>query len=194
MTLTKLSALALVSCLLSSCATVGPIEMSGDPAALPPFRTFRVHEEQFAFATDISAEQRAKISAELRQAAVRALNGRGYQEVSGDADVLVTLGAISRPVLSTESEQQSEGHLQPVDTSVFDTGRSDLPQSEVMPAGVGREGDLILYLLDPATQRALWRASASGSATTPSEALRRARGTYAEMVAKLPRAATGPAK
>ena len=194
MTLTKLSALALVSCLLSSCATVGPIEMSGDPAALPPFRTFRVHEEQFAFATDISAEQRAKISAELRQAAVRALTERGYQEVSGDADVLVTLGAISRPVLNTESEQQSGGPLQPVDTSVFDTGRSDLPKSEVMPAGVGREGDLILYLLDPATQRALWRASASGSATTPSEALRRARGTYAEMVAKLPRAATGPAK
>jgi Domain of unknown function (DUF4136) len=193
MTLTKLLALALVSSLLPGCASIGPIEMSGDPAALPAFRTFRVHEEQFAFATDISDAQRAQVSTQLRQAAVRALDERGYQEVSGNADVLVTLGAISRPVLNTESEPHS-GHLQPVDTSVFDTGRSDLPQSEVMPAGVGREGDLILYLLDPATQRALWRASASGSATTPSEALRRARATYAEMVAKLPRASGGPAK
>jgi Domain of unknown function (DUF4136) len=194
MTLAKLSALALVSCLLPGCASIGPIEMSGDPAALPAFKTFRVHEEQFAFATEISAEQRAKVSSELRQAAVRALNERGYQEVSGDADVLVTLGAISRPVLNTESEAQG-GRLQPVDTSVFDTGRSDLPQQpEVLPAGVSREGDLILYLLDPATQRALWRASASGSATTPSEALRKARATYAEMVAKLPKASAGPAK
>jgi Domain of unknown function (DUF4136) len=194
MTLTKLHFLAVVACVLAACASVGPIEVSGDPAALAPFRTFRVHEEQFAFATDISAEQRSQISKQLRQAAVSALNGRGYQEVSSDPDVLVTLGALSRPVLSKEAESQG-GPLHAVDTSVFDAGRpAGVPESELMPAGAAREGDLILYLLDPKTQRALWRASASGSATTPSEALRRARSTYAEMVAKLPRAAAGTAQ
>ena len=63
-----------------------------------------------------------------------------------------------------------------------------------MPAGTGREGDLILYLLDPKTQKVMWRASSNGAATTPSEALRSARATYAAMVAKLPRAAGPTAK
>ena len=54
MTFMRLSILAFAACLLSGCATIGPIEVSGDPAALPPFATFRIHEEQFAFATDIS--------------------------------------------------------------------------------------------------------------------------------------------
>jgi hypothetical protein len=52
--------------------------------------------------------------------------------------------------------------------------------------GIGREGDLILYLLDPKTQRTVWRASSSGSATTPAEALRKVRATYRAMVQKLP--------
>jgi Domain of unknown function (DUF4136) len=179
----------LAACLLPGCATVGPIETSGDPASLPPFRTFHVYEEQFVFATEISAEQRERVSKELRAAAVSALNGRGYQEVAADADVLVTLGAISRPTLSTESES-GDSRLHPVDTSVLDPGRPPgVPESERMPSGAGREGDLILYLLDPKTHRALWRASANGSATTPAEALRRARATYAAMVEQLPRAA-----
>jgi hypothetical protein len=188
MTLKRLTVLVLVSFVLQGCATIGPIEVSGDPASLPPFRTFRVHEEQFAFATEISAEQRARISKELRQAAVSALNQRGYVEAS-DADVLVTLGAISRPTLHVETESGG-GRIKPVDTSVFDAGQPPgVPESDRMPSGEGREGDLILYLLDPKTQRAVWRASSNGSATTPSEALRRARATYAAMVAKLP----GPA-
>jgi hypothetical protein len=193
MMLKRFAMLAFVSFLLPGCATVGPIETSGDPAQLPPFRTFRIHEEQFVFATEISAEQRARISRELRQAAVSALNQRGYQEAS-DADVLVTLGAISRPTLNSDSESSS-GRLHPVDTSVLDAGRPiGASESQFLPSGVGREGDLILYLLDPKTQRALWRASSTGSATTPSEALRRARATYAAMVAKLPRAAGGSPK
>jgi hypothetical protein len=185
MTLKRPQVLVLVSLLLQACATVGPIEVSGDPAALPPFRTFRVHEEQFVFATEISAEQQARVSKELRQAAVNALNQRGYTEAS-NADVLVTLGAISRPVLSTES-RPGDGGLRPIDTSVLDAGRPlGVPESDRMPSGEGREGDLILHLLDPKTERALWRASSNGSATTPSEALRRARATYAAMVARLP--------
>lgn len=193
MTLKRLTVLVLVSFLLHGCATVGPIEVSGDPASLPPFRTFRVHEEQFVFATEISAEQRAHISKELRQAAVSALNQRGYLEASG-ADVLVTLGAISRPTLNIES-QSGGGRIQPVNTSVLDPGQAPgVPESNRMPSGEGREGDLILYLLDPKTERALWRASSSGSATTPSEALRRARATYAAMVAKLPGPAGGTVK
>jgi hypothetical protein len=183
--------LGFVACLLAGCATVGPIETSGDPASLPPFRTFHVYEEQFVFATDISAEQRARVSSELREAAVSALTARGYQEAT-DADVLVTLGAISRPTLDTQTES-SNSRLHPVDTSVLDPGRPPgVPESEMMPSGAGREGDLILYLLDPKTHRALWRASANGSATTPSEALRKARATYAAMVAQLPRAAGAP--
>ena len=193
MTLKRLTVLVLVSFLLQGCAAIGPIEVSGDPASLPPFRTFRVHEEQFVFATEISAEQRARVSKELRQAAVSALNHRGYQEAS-DADVLVTLGALSRPTLSTES-RAADGGIKPIDTSVLDAGQPlGVPESDRMPSGEGREGDLILYLLDPKTQRALWRASSSGSATTPSEALRKARATYEAMVAKLPAPAGGAVK
>jgi hypothetical protein len=189
MLLKRFTMLAFVAWLSSGCATVGPIETSGDPASVPPFSTFRIHEEQFVFATEISAKQREQISKELRQAAVNALNGRGYREAT-DADVLVTLGAISRPTLETDSGSSSSGRLKPVDTSVLDAGKPiGQSESELLPSGVGREGDLILYLLDPKTQRVVWRASSNGSATTPSEALRRARATYAAMVEKLPRAA-----
>jgi hypothetical protein len=177
--------LVLASLWLKGCASIGPIEVSGDPASLPPFKTFRVHEEQFVFATELTEEQGARLSKELRSAAVGALNQRGYHEAS-EADLLVTLGAISRLTLSDESESR-DGGIQPVNTSVLDPGQPlGTPESQRMPPGVGREGDLILYLIDPKTQRAIWRASSTGSATTPSEALRKARATYAAMVAKLP--------
>jgi hypothetical protein len=193
MTLERLTVLVLAFFLLQGCASIGPIEISGDPASLPPFKTFRVHEEQFVFATEITEQQREQISKELRQAAVSALNQRGYLEAS-DADVLVTLGAVSRPTLGIESES-GDGGIKPVDTSVFDAGQPPgVPESDRRPSGEGREGDLILYLLDPKTKRALWRASSSGSATTPSEALRTARATYAAMVAKLPAPAGGAVK
>lgn len=182
-------AILVAALLLPGCATVGPIETSGDASALPPFRTFHIYEEQFVFTTDISADQRERVSRELRAAAVSALNARGYEEAT-DADVFVTLGAISRPVLDTESDTSGNSRLHPVDTSVLDPGRpAGVPESQMMPSGAGREGDLILYILDPKTHRALWRANANGSATTPSEALRRARATYSAMVEKLPRAA-----
>lgn len=178
-----------IVCLLPGCATIGPIETSGDLASLPPFRTFRIYDEQFVFATEISAEQRERVSRELRGAAVSALRERGYREAP-EADVLVTLGALSRLTFPAEPESSS-GPLHPVDTSVLDTSRppSTAPASEIRPPGTGREGDLILYLLDPKTHRPLWRASSNGSATTPAEAVRMARATYAAMVAKLPRAA-----
>jgi hypothetical protein len=185
----KRVAILVAAFLLPGCATVGPIETSGDVAALPPFRTFHIYEEQFVFTTDISAEQREQVSRELRAAALSALNARGYEEAT-DADVFITLGAISRPVLDTQSDTSGNSRLHPVDTSVLDPGRPPgVPESQMMPSGAGREGDLILYILDPKTHRALWRASANGSATTPSEALRRARATYSAMVEKLPRAA-----
>src|SRR5688572_9528037 len=98
MPLQRSPALAVVACLLAACATTGPIEVSGDPAALPAFKTFRIQEEQYAFATEISAEKRAKVSTELHTAAVKAFEERGYEEAD-DADVLVTLAAISRPTL-----------------------------------------------------------------------------------------------
>jgi hypothetical protein len=190
----KQLAIPVLVAILSGCASIGPIETSGDAAALPPFKTFRIHEEQFVFATELSAKQSERVSNELRHAAVSALNGRGYQE-SRDADVLVTLGAISRPTLNEDAQASSSGGLRAVDTSVLDAGRPIGTQgSEIMPAGTGREGDLILYLLDPKTQKVIWRASSNGAATTPSEALRSARATYAAMVAKLPRAADATAK
>ena len=186
----KRVAILVAAFLLPGCSTVGPIETSGDASALPPFRTFHIYEEQFVFTTDISAEQRERVTRELRAAAVRALNARGYVEAT-DADVFVTLGAISRPVLDTESNSSGSSRLHHVDTSVLDASRAPggVPESEMMPSGAGREGDLILYILDPKTHRAMWRASANGSATTPNEALRKARATYSAMVEKLPRAA-----
>jgi Domain of unknown function (DUF4136) len=189
MLLKRITMLAFVAWLLSGCGTIGPIETSGDPASLPPFKTYRIQDEQFVFPTEITAEQRERISKELRQAAVSALNERGYREAT-EADVLVTLGAISRPTLEADTESSSSGRLKPVDTSVLDAGRPiGTSESEFAPSGIGREGDLILYLLEPKTQRVVWRANSNGAATTPSEALRRARATYKAMVDKLPRAA-----
>jgi hypothetical protein len=186
MTLARSTTVALWTCLLAACGT-DPIQMSGDPATLPPFKSFRIDEEQFVFATQISEEQRAEVSRKLREAAVSALEKRGYQQAT-DADVLVALAAVSRPLLPEESGSGSSG-LHHVDTSVLDSGRPFTPAgSELPPSGVGREGDLMMSLRDAKTKRALWQASSNGAATTPGEALRKARSTYAAMAAKLPKA------
>lgn len=185
--------LIFASCLLQACAAFDSIEISGDPDAVPPFRTFAIHEEQFSFAVPVSEEQHAGISARMRQAAVNALQERGYREAS-PPDVLVVLGAVVRVTLESDPADRS-GNLQPVDTSVLDTNRSSQPPPEAaLPiAGMGREGDLILYLLDPRTKRTIWRANSSGSATTPAEAERKASATYRAMARKLPKArATKP--
>jgi hypothetical protein len=183
----KLTALAFVAALLPACATVDQIETS-DPATLRPFKTFHVQQIQFTFATDITAEQRDRVSTELRAAVVGALNERGYREAA-QADVLVTLGALSRPTLPEEAES-AHSPLHAVDTSVLDSSRPpSVSSSNAPPPGAGREGDLVLELLDPKTQRSIWHASSTGAATTPSEALRKARATYAAMVARLPKAA-----
>lgn len=186
-----LAPLATVCLMLGACAS-DPIEMAGDPGALPAFRTFKVQEERYVFPDQITDEQRAKVSNELRAAAVGALQGRGYREVTGaePADVLVVLGAVSRTTMTEAVEQDLGKHINPVNTSVFDasSGNPSAPVGEQRPPGVGREGDLILYLIDPATQRSLWRASSTGAATTPGEALRKARSTYRSMVRKLPEA------
>jgi hypothetical protein len=188
MSLHKALSVTFVACLLATCATIGPIEVSGDPAALPTFRTFRVLEVQFAFATDINSEQVAKISSELRAAAVSALEQRGYEQAA-DADMLIALAALSRPTLDAQGEASGGSALHHVDTSVLDSGQpSTPPQSAIPSAHTGRDGDLLLSLLDPKTQRTVWLASSSGAATTPAEALRNARATYAAMVAKLPQA------
>jgi hypothetical protein len=187
MALKKVQVLALITCTLLGCTMVDSIEMSADPATLAPFKTYRIHDEQYAFATAISEQERTQVATELRKAAVSAFNDRGYTE-SASPDVLVSLGAMSR--LTTEDEDQpGEGHIRFVDPSVVEAGRpTSVPGSEPTPSGVGREGDLLLYLLDPKTKRVLWRASTSGSASTPSEAMRKARKTYAAMVDKLPSA------
>jgi hypothetical protein len=101
--------------------------------------------------------------------------------------MLVSLAAISRPTLNDDSGSVGNPALHPVDSS-SDPGRFGPPGTEIAPSGVGREGDLMLNLLDPKTQRVVWGASANGAATTPSEALRHARATYAAMVEKLPKA------
>ena len=177
--------------LLGACAS-DPIETAGDADALPAFRTFKVHEERYLFPEQITEDQRAKVSTELRAAAVSALQGRGYREVSGSEqpDVLVVLGAASRTTMSEAAERDMSKYINPVDTSVFDGSGGDAPTpvGDESPPGFGREGDLILYLLDPATQKSLWRASSSGAATTPGEALRKARSTYRSMVRQLPQA------
>jgi Domain of unknown function (DUF4136) len=190
MTLNRLQVLALIPCALLGCAT-DPIEVSGDAAQVRPFSTFRIHEEQFAFATAISEAERAQVASELRKAAVSAFTEHGYKEAA-DPDVLVSLGAISRLTLDEDAGSSGEGHIRFVDPSVLEAGRpTSAPGSEPTPSGVGREGDLFLYLLDPNTKRVIWRANTNGSATTPSEAMRKARRTYSAMVEKLPVAASG---
>ncbi len=181
--------------LLAACAT-DPIEIAGNAKALPALRTFKVQEERYAFPEQITDEQRRRVSAELRRAAVDALEGRGYQEVTGDTapDVLVVLGAVGRTTLAPATEAELNKHIRPVDTSVFDASAGSAPAGAAAndrPTGVGREGDLILYLLDPVTQRALWRANANGSASSAGEALRKARSTYRAMAKRLPEAGSG---
>lgn len=180
--------LILASCLLQACMSFDSIETSGDAAAIPPFHTFAILEEQFSFGVPVSEEQRASITAKMRRATVDALQELGYREAS-PPDVLVTLGAVSRVILEPDSGGHTGG-LQPVDTSVLDTNRDSQPPPEATQplAGVEREGDLILYLLDPQTKRAIWRANSSGSATTPGEAERKAGAAFRAMVRKLPKA------
>jgi hypothetical protein len=191
MALVRSSTLALLGCLLAACVS-DPIEMSGDPATIPPFKSFRIDAEQFLFATEITPEQREQVSKKLREAAVSAFEKRGYRE-SPNADVLVALAAMSRPTLPDETAAGGGG-LHHVDTSVLDSGRPlSGPASEIEPSGVGREGDLMLSLRDAKTGRSLWQAISNGAATTPTEALRKARATYAAMVNKLPKAGSGAA-
>jgi hypothetical protein len=188
MTLARSSAVALLICLLPACGT-DPIEMSGDPAAIPPFKSFRIADEQLVFASEVSDEQRDKVSKQLRGAAASALEKRGYREAT-DADVLVDLAAMSRPTLSDAAGAGST--FSHVDPTVLDSSRSvTSPASEVPPSGVGREGDLLMSLRDAKTGKALWSASSYGAASSPSEALRKARSTYAAMAAKLPKAGSG---
>jgi len=187
----KILCLVVGAFLLAGCAT-DPIETAGDLATVPAFRTFKVQEERLVFPEQIPDGQRDRITRELRDAAVGALQARGYREVKGSepADVLVVLGAASRTTLSPAVEEDLSKHINPVNTSVFDASSGDTPTDAAVsrPPGIGREGDLILYLLDPATQRSLWRASSSGAASTPGEALRKARSAYRSMVNKLPTA------
>ena len=188
MTLARSTAVALCICLLTACGT-DPIVMSGDPAAIPPFKSFRIDEQQFVFATEISEQQRAEVSRKLRAAAVSALEKRGYAEAT-DADVLVALSAMSRPTLPEQSGSGGGG-LHHVDTTVLDPSRPlSSTASEIPPSGVGREGDLMMSLRDAKSGRALWQASSNGAASTPGEALRKARSTYSAMAAKLPKASS----
>ena len=187
----KLQVLALAVCTLLGCAGVAPIEMSGDPSTVRPFKSFSMQDEQLAFATEVSQEERSQVASEMRAAVVNAFTGRGYIEKT-DADVLVSIGAASRLTFD-DNVAPKEGPIRNVDPSVVEAGRpTSTPAAEIMPPGIEREGDLFLYLLDPKTKRVLWRASTTGSATTPAEAKRRARASYDAMVAKLPRAQPGP--
>lgn len=174
---------------LTACAS-DPIEMSGDPAQVPTFSTFEIRDEKYVFSEPLSDEQRAKVNSELRAAAVDALQERGYKQAS-PADIVVVLGAVSRATPPPEDDGDAKRTLKAVDTRVLEPGRPDMPtaaEEQDRMLGVGREGDLILYLLDPKTQRTVWRASSSGAASSPAEALRKARATYKAMVQKLPRA------
>jgi hypothetical protein len=185
MILAKSSALALLVCMLTACTTAA-IEMSGDPAAIPAFKTFHIAAAEFVFATDVSPEQRDQVDKQLRGAAASALQKRGYREAT-DADVLVDLAAMSRPTFGNESGSASGLHH--VDTTVLDTSRPVSPTaSEIPPSGVGREGDLMMTLRDAKTGKTLWAAASNGAASTPSEALRKARSAYAAIADKLPKA------
>lgn len=173
---------------LGACAS-DPIEVSGDPAKVPAFATFEIRDENYVFSEPLSDEQRAKMDSVLHTAVVDALQERGYKQTS-PADIVVVLGAVSRATPPAEDDE-AKRTIRAVDTRVLEPGRTDVPTAAAdrdRQLGVGREGDLILYLLDPKTQRTVWRASSSGSATTPAEALRKARATYRAMVQKLPQA------
>lgn len=192
MKLTKQPVLALMACVLAGCAGVDPIEMSGDPAKVPPFKTYRIYEEQLAFATELSEAERSEVAADLRGAVTRAFTGRGYSEDGANADMLVSLGAASRATFDS-SANPNDSRIRNVDPSVLEANNPHPPPgSEPGPSGVGREGDLFLYLVDPKTKRVIWRASTNGAATTPSEAKRRGKAAYEAMVEKLPKAGARP--
>jgi hypothetical protein len=181
----KLLLLATGIATLAACAS-DPIETSGDARSLPAFSTFQVHDEQYVFAEPLTEDKRARISTELRLAAVEALKARGYRE-STPGDVLVVLGAVTHAT-APEVEKQLQRGINAVDTSALDTSRPDLPmpRREDSAPVVGSEGDLILYLLDAKNQRTLWRASSSGTASSPAEAMGKARATFRAMAERLP--------
>ena len=163
------SAVALLVCMLAACSTPA-LEMSGDPATIPPFKTFRIDAAEFVFATDVTPEQRDEVSKQMRAAAASALESRGYRQAS-DADVLVDLSGATRPVFSNESE--SAGGFQHVDPTVLDTSRPVGSNAyEIAPSGVGREGDLLMTLRDPKTGKTLWttRLPTTAADSSPSPA------------------------
>ena len=185
MPLTRFSAVALLVCMLTACAAA-KIETSGDPATIPPFKTFRIDAAEYVFATDVTPEQRDDVSKQMREAAASALKSRGYREAT-DAEVVVSLSGATRPALSDESA--SAGGLQHVDPTVLDTNRPVGSNAyEIAPSGVGREGDLLMTLRDAKTGKTLWAAAANGAASTPSQGVRKARSAYAAMADMLPKA------
>ena len=176
--------------MLAACGTP-PIEVSGDPATIPPFKTFRIDAAEFVFATDVTPEQRDEVAKQMRDAAASALKSRGYREAT-DADVLVSLSGAARPALSDESGSASGLHH--VDTTVLDPNRPIGSTSyEIAPSGVGREGDLLMTLRDAKSGKTLWAAASNGAASTPAQGVRKARSAYAAMADKLPKAGSGPA-
>ena len=112
-------ALMICAIALAACATA-PIEISGDAAALAPFSTFQIHEEQYVFAEEISDARRAELGTQIRQAAIQALEERGYRQAS-PADVLVVLGIVSRATPLVEEEMREQG-IRAVDPRVLEPG------------------------------------------------------------------------
>lgn len=179
----KLLATAAVGIALAGCAT-SRIETSGDASTLPAFSTFEIHDEQYAFVDPLSDQQRAKVSAELRQSVVAALTERGYREAK-PGDVWVVIGVVTRDASPTRDQESARG----INQVATDMSRPELALPDTSQAPYyGREGDLILYLLDTKTEKTLWRASSTGTAGSPSEAITQARATFKAMAEKLPMA------
>lgn len=171
---------------IAACVSIPPIDVAPPGVAPPEFETFTLVEPQLLLDRQIDEATKARLADELADAAREGLLAQGHREVQADPDVLVVVSAVSRINLPPSAERQR--NVQVFNPSVLDPNRTfeNASITPPDPHGAGRDGDLILSVLDPATKATLWQAVAMGAASSPREALRNARATFKAMAEKLP--------
>jgi hypothetical protein len=146
----------------AGCAAPLEIESFSAPEAdLPGKKTFVWKGGAFNTPAAMPAEVAAVVEPRVRQAVVEELVRKGFVEVSerAAADMLVSVqvSGSRRFVLSEEARVGA-----PSPTSVLTASGMPLPPASDLPRETTvREGSVVLFVEDPATERIIWRGLTS---------------------------------
>lgn len=155
---------AILGCLgvLAACATAWEVDrFEAADANLAAKRSFAWQGGEVGTPTTTSPEAEQDIAAQLRQAIVTELAGKGYVEVTDPAaaDMLVSCQVTGSQRFETEKDRRIGA---PSPTQVLTPGNAPLPPASVPPREVSiREGSVIMFVEDPATGRLIWRGLVS---------------------------------